>query len=76
MTLLIKKPAVLFEGGPWDGWARFEDEMDSLVRCRLRAGDPLPYRRTERFAVHPRTNGKVHSRVWEYCPEVVEDPWA
>ncbi len=66
MTLIIKKPAALFEGGPWDGWARYEDEMPELLRAYERTGVPFDYEPTDRFIVHPRTNGKTNSRVWTW----------
>jgi hypothetical protein len=69
MTLELKKPAVLLEGGPRHGWAYHEDEIPEMVRVSVDGFRPFPYRRTDRFAVHPRTNLQVESRIWEYDPE-------
>lgn len=82
MTLKFDKPAVLLEGGPRDGWAYFEDEIERLVTIERYCGRELGYRPTERFAVHPRTGGRIQSRVWEYVPPSADfadsaaDPWA
>lgn len=77
--LTFKKPAVLLQGGPRDGWAYFADEIENVVRWNR-----LPYVETEEFVVHPRTGGKIYSRVWRYAPDIAPtvpaeppapDPW-
>ncbi len=80
MTLKIERPAVLLEGGPRDGWAYFEDEIEDLVRIEAYCGRRFDYQRTSRFTVHPRTNGAARSRVWSYIApgrpqEPERDPW-
>jgi hypothetical protein len=77
MTLVLKKPAVLLEGGPKHGWSYHEDYMPTLVAAYEHVGEVFPYRPTGRFEVHPRTAGKHSSRVWEYFePEAPEPTYA
>lgn len=66
MTLKLKSPAVLFEGGPWAGWSRYANEMDETVRVAEYFGGHFPYQPTDRQAVHPQAGGKITSQVWEY----------
>lgn len=67
MTLLITKPSALMEGGPRDGWAYHLDQLERMVRIEEYFGRTFPYRPTDRTVIHPRTNGKTTSAIWEYA---------
>lgn len=69
MTLKLKAAAVLFEGGPWDGWSLYVADVAARVQSDERMGRHFDYRETARFEVHPRAGGKVTSKVWEYAPK-------
>jgi hypothetical protein len=68
MTLKLKREAVLFEGGPWDRWALYLDDLQAHIAAETYMGRRFDYRDADRQGVHPRAGGKITSAVWVYAP--------
>jgi hypothetical protein len=68
MTLKLKRPAVILEGGPRNNWGYYRDDVEKLVATDAYAGRRFPYERTGTYKPHPRAGGKFMSEIWRYAP--------
>jgi hypothetical protein len=67
MTLKLKHPAAILEGGPRHNWGYYLKDLQVLVATDEWAGRRFPYEPTGEFKPHPRAGGKVMSEVWRYA---------
>lgn len=67
-VIVIKRPAILFEGGPWDRWSRYVDDTEAYIRSLEVSGAAFSYRKTGRHKIHPGTGQDVTSEIWVHAP--------
>jgi len=68
MTLKLKRPAVILDGGPRHGWAYYLDDLQEQARATEAMGRRFDYVPTGEYIPHPRAGGKVLSEVWRWAP--------
>lgn len=66
MTVKVKGPVVILEGGPRDQWAYYERDLAEEKLATERMGRTFRYRKTDRTQPVKGTYGKVLATIWEY----------